>query len=475
MTSGQATEQTVARNFFALVSGEAVARLTAFATTIYIARTLGAESYGVIGFALAVILYLSRIADGGMEFFGLGIREIAEDRERVVSHAPDLITARLAVSALMAVVLLAVGLALPQQPDGLILALYGLTLIAIGGGTRWVHIGLQSARSVAFARVAGELTVLILVLWLVRNAADIARVPLAQLTGDALAATLMVWSLKRRGFAFPLRLRPALVLPIFKRSAPLVMSALLGLVVYNSDLIFLRIFRDATTVGYYAAAYTLVSFLTNLGLVYTQSLTPALTRVARVSEIRDRLYQGSAAQVFAITLPIALGGAWLAGDIIGTIFGAEFQEPSARALQLLLWSIPLAMAREVNYVALVVAGHQTKILRLTTFSAVMNIGLNILLIPRYGITGAATATVSTELFRMLLAQGYAHQAGFKSIGWQRVWRPIAGCAAMAAVLSAMPNYPLWATIPAGALAYGVVLGVVGGLKVGQRGLPALTV
>ncbi len=82
MTSGQATEQTVARNFFALVSGEAVARLTAFATTIYIARTLGAESYGVIGFALAVILYLSRIADGGMEFFGLGIREIAEDRER---------------------------------------------------------------------------------------------------------------------------------------------------------------------------------------------------------------------------------------------------------------------------------------------------------------------------------------------------------------------------------------------------------
>ena len=375
----------------------------------------------------------------------------------------------------MAAILMALGLSIPQQPDGIIVALYGLTLLAVGAGTRWVHVGLQSSKAVAFGRMAGELVVLLLVVLLVRDASDLVRVPLAQLTGDALAAALLVWSLKRRGFSFPIRLHLDRVLPVFKRSAPLVLSALLGLVVYNSDLIMLRFFWDATQVGYYAAAYTLISFLINLGGTYMLSLMPALTRSTTVNDARTRLYQSSAAQVFAVTLPIALGGAWLANDIVGLMFGAEFQTQSGRALQLLLWSVPLAMLREVNIVALVVSGQQYRILRLTAISAVVNIGLNLLLIPRYGIPGAAVATLTTELLRLLIAQTYAYHAGFRSMGLHRLWRPIAASAAMLAVLGLLPTSRIWLAIPAGALAYGAGLVVVGGLRLRQRSLPALTV
>ena len=60
-------ERTVARNFLALGSGEAVARVVAFAAIVYIARVLGAASYGVIEVAGAIVLYFSRVADAGFD------------------------------------------------------------------------------------------------------------------------------------------------------------------------------------------------------------------------------------------------------------------------------------------------------------------------------------------------------------------------------------------------------------------------
>ena len=81
-----------------------------------------------------------------------------------------------------------------RGPDGAVLACYGLTLLAVGGNTRWVHLGLEQARWAAIARAIGEATMLLLVLCLVHGTGDLARVPLAQFVGDGLAALAMaIW------------------------------------------------------------------------------------------------------------------------------------------------------------------------------------------------------------------------------------------------------------------------------------------
>ena len=53
----QSAERTLAsivtRNFVALGVGELAARVVSFLTVVYIARTLGAEAYGIVGFAAA--------------------------------------------------------------------------------------------------------------------------------------------------------------------------------------------------------------------------------------------------------------------------------------------------------------------------------------------------------------------------------------------------------------------------------------
>lgn len=465
-------ERLVARNFLALASGEALARAIAFGGTIYIARTLGPEFYGVIGFAMAVVLYLSRIADGGMEWFGLGIREIAEDPARVESTAPDLMTTRLLVSAILVVLLCGLGLVLPQ-PDGAIVCLYGLTLLMVGGSTRWIHVGLERTRFVAVARALGEGLMVLLVVLLVRGSADLARVPMAQFVGDAFAAVLLIVALRRRGYRLPIRLNVSVAKPVFRRAVPLVASALLGLMIYNCDLILLRFFRDTTTVGYYAAAYALISFMLNLGVSYSQSLMPTFTRLRGTAHGQLGLYHTALVHVYAVTLPIAAGGFLLAPQLIDLVFGQGYLS-GRTALQILVWTLPLAMFREVAIVTLVAGGRQRHVLHLTGWAAVLNLVLNLALIPRFGMTGAAAATLATEVTRTLTALVFARSEGFHMAGAARFWRPTLATAGMVALVLLTGSPIVWVAIAVGVVGYGAGLALLGGMQLRRDAPPVLT-
>ncbi|HEX6134065.1 MAG TPA: flippase [Longimicrobiales bacterium] len=460
------------RNFLALASGEAVARVIAFAGTIYIARTLGPEFYGIIGFATAVVLYFSRIADGGMEYFGLGIREIAEDHRRVESTAPDLMTARFVVSAVLVLFLFALGLLLPQ-PDGSVVALYGLTLLMVGASTRWIHVGLERTRFVAIARALGEAVMVLLVILLVRGSGDIARVPLAQFVGDALAMLLMFGALTRRGFRLPIRLDLNVAKPFFRRAAPLVASALLGLMIYNCDLILLRFFRDTASVGYYAAGYALISFMLNLGVSYSQSLMPTFTRLGNAERGQLGLYHTSLVHVYAVTLPIAAGGFLLAPQLLDLVFGQSYLSGTT-ALRILIWTIPLAMFREVALVVLVSGGRQRAVLRLTGWAAALNLVLNLVLIPPFGMIGAAGATLATELARTTTALVFARSDGFRVAAAARFWRPTIATLGMAALVLLADSPILWVGLGIGLLAYPATLAGLGGIRLRRDEPPALT-
>ena len=102
------------------------------------------------------------------------------------------------------------------------------------------------------------------------------------------------------------------------------------------------------------------------------------------------------------------------------------------------------------------------VLRVTGLSVVLNIALNLALIPPFGMVGAAVATVATEGVRMALAflAVQRYRLGFPS--WRLVWRPLAAAAAMLAVLVWGAAMPVWGVVLLGAGTYGLVLLLIGG-------------
>ena len=99
--------------------------------------------------------------------------------------------------------------------------------------------------------------------------------------------------------------------------------------------------------------------------------------------------------------------------------------------------------------------------RLTGWSALLNVVLNLALIPGFGILGAATATVVAETLRMVLACWLAAQRGLAPPGPRAVLPPILAGALMAALLTWI-ELPLFAAIAVGALAFALCLLATGG-------------
>jgi O-antigen/teichoic acid export membrane protein len=248
----------------------------------------------------------------------------------------------------------------------------------------------------------------------------------------------------------------------------------LGIVIYNSDFLFLRVLRDATAVGYYAAAYTLVTFFLNVGAMYNLSLLPSLTRLRADRPEQLRLYHTALAQVFAAGLPAALGGSLLAAALVGLVFGPVYAV-SALPFALLVWCIPLNLLRDVPLMALMSAGEERAVFRVTLSAAALNLALNAALIPRLGLFGAAAATVLTETVRMILAMARARVHGFSLPGPGRFGRAGIAGVAMGGVLLAVAPGSVWAAVPLGAGAYLVALLATGGLKLRRRRWPVLSV
>lgn len=466
-------DRLVTRNFLALGGGEALARVVGFVATIYIARVLGASSYGIIEFAAAIVLYASRVADGGIDL-GLGVREIAAHPARLPKLVPPLLSARLVLSVLLTGLLSAIGIWLLPQPEGRVLALYSLTLVAVGAGTRWIHLGLERARPVAVAQTLGQVLMVALVIAVVRVPADLVRVPMARVAGDLAAAMILLAALRGRGIRLTLQWDWSLLRPLLGRAWPLVLSSLLGLIMYNSDLIFLRVFRSAAHVGYYAAAYALISFLANLGTAYSLSLLPTATRLGREADRQRRLLDTATARVVAVGLPLAIGGSFLAGPVIALVFGPAYQ-PAALALAILLWSVPLGLLRDIPIVALMAVRREVLVLRLTAWAAGLNLILNLLLIPRYGILGAAGASVATEGVRWIVALAYSGSMGFRFPRFSRFRKTLLAGGAMAAVLLFATALPLFLAAACGAGAYLATLWGAGGIRWRGGELPRLDV
>lgn len=464
--------QGVGRNFLTLGAGEVAARLIAFGATVYLARTLGASTYGVIVFATAILLYLSFITDCGVEM--LGIHDVAADRAGLFAALPEILGARLLVATGLIAITVVVGLVALPQPEGRILAVYALTLLAVGVGTRWVHLGLEQPGQAALARVVTEGIAAVTIVAVVRTPADLVRVPLAQLLGEVVGALLLLRLLPAGVERWRVRPRPARVQSLLSRSWPMVLHALLGLAIFNSDFIFLRILRDSEALGYYAAAYTLISFFLNLGTAYTMSLIPALTRLREDIPAARGLYDRSMAQVLAGVVPVCVGGILVAGPIIGLIFGGGYVA-AVEPLQILLLLLPLAYVRNVAQGGLLAHGRQDLMLRTVAWAAATNVVLNLLLIPRWGMAGAAWATVATEGVRTLLAGRFVHRLGLPMTHPARFVRIVVAAGVMAGVVLLVSRAPLVAVIGAGGLTYVAMLALLGGIQFRRGAMPELTV
>lgn len=390
----------------ALAVGEAAARLVAFGTTVFLARTLGPEAYGVVAVAAGVMLYLSQIADSGVELAGM--TEASAGPARVTAVLSGVLQHRMRVAAALLFVLAPACAWLMPQPDGQVLALYVFGLPAVALSVRWVYLGLQHPRRVAVSRIVGDVVTAALTFALVRGPRDVLGAPVAAVVGGLAAALLLVRGLPELGVRLGRVDDAAPVAALLSRGRRLALFTLLGLVLYNVDLLMLRVLDGEQSAGHYAAAYVLISFCANLTIAYSHTVLPALAGDAPPTSATAATYVSALVTACAVTMPVAVGGALLAPLVVQRLFGPAYAAGAA-ALQVLVLAVPIGALREIAVASLIARHREQALLRVNTVATVVNVSLNVILIPRYGLVGAAWATVVSEVVRLGMALVAARQ------------------------------------------------------------------
>lgn len=360
----------------------------------WLARYLGPADYGALGFALAWVALFTPFA--ALAHDRIVVRDLLERPEEAHTVLGSAAALRFA-GGLVAYAAAVLGLALLRPGDRL-----SLLLVVVAGGAMiaqplgvielWYQSRLR-ARDAVLALSAAALGAAALRVMFI-----LARAPLASFAWTWLAEALLasvtlalVYHARDRGLG-AWRARAAEMRSLVRDSLPLVLSGAMILVYMRIDQIMLGQMTSAAELGAYTAAVKLVEGWYFLPTAVVASVFPSIVEArqrdpALFSQRLQRLYGMMAATGYAIAVPTCLLAQWL----VRVLYGADYAS-SAPMLAVLVWSLlftNLGVARG----AFLISMNWTRPYLLTvTLGVVVNVALNLVLIPRWGGMGAVIAS-----------------------------------------------------------------------------------
>jgi O-antigen/teichoic acid export membrane protein len=394
----------VSRNFALLSLGQIISRLFALAVTIHLTRTLLADGFGVIAFALSVLAYAGLLVDFG--FNTLGPIEVARRVTPVGRLVANIVAMRLlltggGVAALLAFAWLAPVSALTRT----VLLLYGMSLVTNAFDLDWVFLGSGHMEISAAGEILSQAVIAAGALLLVQGPGDVARMPWIFLASRVSAVVYLTAEYLRRFGTVDASFDGALLRRLFRLALPLTGTSFVTMVSHNLDLILLGLWLGSTAAGVYGAAYRVVWAPTLLVTAYYTALRPALAAAyAGGLSSLDSLLRRSSRITAGLGVGLMVGGMVLAEPIILFLYGEAYRGAIA-SFRLLLGALGLIVLSRKYRLILTCFDHQATDFKIMAAAAVTNAGLNVVLVPRWGLTGAAAASLASEI--LILTLGYA--------------------------------------------------------------------
>ena len=194
---------------------------------------------------------------------------------------------------------------------------------------------------------------------------------------------------------------------ILGSSLPLFIMSVFIAVNHRIDQILIFNMLGSKSLGLYSAAVNLTEAWNIIPVAFVASTFPLCSLYFAESKDKfTKLYIKSFQYMSIIIIPVAFGTALLSKRIIGLIYGNAFLDASG-ALSVLIWSEIFVFLSSIYGNAVIAAGLQKKLIFFPIIGGMLNILLNLILIPRYGIVGAAIASfISYGGSPLLLLQWY---------------------------------------------------------------------
>ena len=373
--------------------------LVSFVVTVFVVRHLGPGDFGLLSYAISFFFLFSAITVLGLE--NITVRELVKHPQNRDKLLGSVFLLRL-VGGLAAIILIVLTLYISGESTSTSLLIIIISVSAVFQPMGVIDYYFRAEVKVKYS------TYVFLISVLTTSALKILLIILeAPLIYFALAYTVE-FVVNAMGFLFAYnfnrlktrnwKFSKSIAVSLLKDSWPLLFAGLVISIYSKIDQIMIRNMLDNKELGFYAAAVRLSEAWYFIPVALTNSLFPAIVNAKKSSEKfynnrMQKLYDILAWISLAIAIPVSI----FSCEIINIIFGQEFY-PAAPVLTIYIWAGVAVFLSLATSQYIIIENFSKLSLYRNSAGMIVNVALNFLLIPVYGIIGAALATLISYSF-----------------------------------------------------------------------------
>jgi O-antigen/teichoic acid export membrane protein len=464
--------RTIIRNTAFMFAAQISLRVVNPIFNIFVIRQLGDAQFGEYSVVLTWVTIFSVIGDMGIAQYMT--REISRDREAAMHLFWD-VTALRFILALIASLVTIGGAVLLGYSSAFILAtaLYCagyffqaviMPLAAIIGGYERLDIlSVLAVTGQIIYIIAGVITLVLApnYVWLI--AASLINMPIV--------IVALIWLVRRYKVTPPaFKLNPGTWWALIRAGFPFGINQVSLTLAYRFDTLVLNSYVASQVIGWYNASYNFSRSLTTFAAAFSTALVPTLAREHATNPENVHIWYYRSFRLLLFTgLPLAVGGSLLADKLIPFIYGEAFA-PASLAFAILVWDTLLLMYTSLaGNIAQAIRKEGTAA-RIFAAEAVLNLALNLIVIPRYGMVGAAVTTIATELAGTLLFYRFFRREFGAGLNFRYTMRMVLAAAIMGIVVYVLHDQSMLLVIPVGGIAYILAIAITKALTADEQEL-----
>lgn len=405
-------KQTVLKNTFWLYFSNFFSKIFKLLIIITSAKYLGPQGYGHFSYVLAIVGSFFIFADWGSGYLTVRDYQKEENKKELIEN---FITFRLIILALTSL-LIFLGFLIFKDYQSRLMFLIIFIFSLISQVKYMLHTIFQALKRMEYEGISTlieSFLILILVIFFLREINKPIFLSVAYLIGITISFFYALLIFKKlinlENFKFQLNRAKYFLI----NGTPIMFFGVLGFIFFTTDQIILGYLKGYQEVGY----YTLVTkLILNLHLIigfFLAALFPHLSEMREdVGKIR-RIINKVVVYNFLIYFSICLLSLILIEPIFTLFFSNGHYEPSINLFKFLVWMILLISFISILDHLLFIYNKQWQNFFITAFCASLNLLLNFLLIPYYGMYGAAITTYIAQLLNLLLSYYLVRKYIFK--------------------------------------------------------------
>ncbi len=369
-------------------------------------RILGAEEFGKVHFALALGTILETLMDFG--FHQVLIREVARDRDRAAALLHHVFGIKLLWTTVgLAVLIIAATWLRPERDVRLACYLIGASLVARSYmfTVRGVLQGLERFGWDSFVVIADRTLLLGVGVIMLLAGRGLLGMAAAFLIARAIALAVVLWTTRTQIGRFGIRYDREVWRDLQRTALPFGFFLIVLNLYSYVDSVMLGVMRGDVENGFYGAAYKLYEGLTYAPAAIAAVLTPRLAALfVSNPAAHRRLAFGGVIAAAAMAMVIGALGYLFAEPLIALLYSSDTSDyaNAAPPFRILCAGLAAVFVIWVLHAIAISINRERLLLRAAVGGLIVNVAVNVWLIPSYGASGAAIATVAGEIVSLIV-------------------------------------------------------------------------